>query len=114
MESKIAGLGKVLPKVIHVEAVVTPQQSYSVDAIPLIDEPSPMALPPPDEVGARNFLSSRSWPRGLQDLFIKGCQNLPIRFIIVDDSGSMTANDGRKLLTQGDKAKYDALKLFIV
>lgn len=54
-----------------------------------------------NEGGAREFLSSsdfgNNWPRGLQDTFIRSITKVPIRYFIVDDSGSMAASDGHKL-----------------
>jgi len=64
-----------------------------------------MQLPTPDEVGARQFLARNNWPVGLQELFVNGCVQLPIRFVIVDDSGSMATNDGKRLLPSGKKLK---------
>jgi len=51
-----------------------------------------------NEEGAREFLSSNFWPRGLQDIFIRNLKLLPRRFFICDDSGSMVENDGHRLL----------------
>ena len=42
-----------------------------------------------NEAGAREFLSRHLWPSGLRDALIKSCKKLPLRFFIVDDSGSM-------------------------
>lgn len=53
-----------------------------------------------NEVGARAFMTTHKWPPGLQDLFIRNLQIVPIRFIVCDDSGSMSANDSRKVVEQ--------------
>jgi len=51
-----------------------------------------------NEAGARYFLSKHKWPPGLQDVFLTRLRKLPIRFMICDDSGSMSAGDGHKLV----------------
>lgn len=51
-----------------------------------------------NEAGAREILSANMWPIGLQDTFINNLSLIPIRFFICDDSGSMMANDGHKLM----------------
>ena len=52
-----------------------------------------------NEAGAREFLSGNLWPIGLQDTCIQNLSKIPIRFFICDDSGSMVASDGHKILT---------------
>eukprot|EP01035_Chromulina_nebulosa_P008467 gene8467-11473_t len=52
----------------------------------------------PNEDGAKEFLSSLDWPRGLQDIFIRNIKRIPIRFFVCDDSGSMVQNDGHRLI----------------
>ncbi len=47
-----------------------------------------------NEGGAREFLMSNKWPAGLQDTFIKSLNNIGFRFFIVDNSGSMSTQDG--------------------
>ena len=49
---------------------------------------------PINEEKARAFLHENAWPLGLQDALMKGLKKIPIRYIICDDSGSMTTNDG--------------------
>ena len=44
----------------------------------------------PNEEGAREFLSSLDWPRGLQQIFIRNLKKIPIRFFLCDDSGSVS------------------------
>lgn len=51
-----------------------------------------------NEAGIREFLSGELWPIGLQDTFIQNLQKIPMRFFICDDSGSMIANDGHRLM----------------
>lgn len=48
--------------------------------------------------GAREFLSQHNWPAGLQDTFVKNLTKVAFRFFICDDSGSMSSNDGHKLV----------------
>ena len=57
---------------------------------------------PVNEVKAREFLHNNAWPPGLQDALIKGLKKIPIRYIICDDSGSMTTNDGMKFESYED------------
>ena len=58
-----------------------------------------------NEAGAKEFLTVQGWPIGLQDSLIKSCKKCPLRFIIVDDSGSMMANDGHRLAVSGFQTK---------
>ena len=44
---------------------------------------------PVNETGTREYLAANNWPAGIQDTVIKAMAKFPIRFIIVDDSGSM-------------------------
>ena len=66
-------------------------------AVP-IDSSAPPALPRVDEVAAREYLSSVHWPKGLQDTFIRNLDRIPMRFFICDDSGSMSIEDGHRLI----------------
>lgn len=58
-----------------------------------------------NEAGCREFLTRHLWPTGLKEAIIKSCRKLPLRFFIVDDSGSMILNDGRRLVSQGTTAR---------
>eukprot|EP01038_Epipyxis_sp_PR26KG_P014527 gene14527-19504_t len=51
------------------------------------------------------FLGANSWPEGLQDALIKSCSKIAIRFFVVDDSGSMITNDGKRIVTYGPISK---------
>eukprot|EP01041_Mallomonas_annulata_P004674 gene4675-9266_t len=69
---------------------------------------SPTAIPLPliDDVSACQYLTKQQWPKGLQDLFLRSCNFVPIRFIVVDDSGSMSTTDGRRVVIQGTNRRY--------
>lgn len=58
-----------------------------------------------DEQGLLMFLTAQGWPPGLQKVAKDSMKRCPIRFIIVDDSGSMLSNDGHKLIVQGHTSK---------
>ena len=60
---------------------------------------------PLDEVSLRKYLRKQKWPKGLQDILIKSSKKSPIRFIIIDDSGSMSKVDGKRLMTDGRNCK---------
>ena len=55
------------------------------------------------ESEAFSYLSRHSWPHGLQRRFIHELSLTPKRFIIVDDSGSMGAGDGHRLVGDAQK-----------
>ena len=57
------------------------------------------------EQAAREFLKVEGWPIGLQESFLISCRKSPLRFFIVDDSGSMNSNDGHKLLMVGQHSR---------
>jgi len=59
---------------------------------------------PINEFGAKEYLKANNWPPGLQETALKTMAKFPIRFMIIDDSGSMGASDGHKLIYSGDKA----------
>jgi hypothetical protein len=41
-----------------------------------------------DEKGARAYLTEHHWPAGLQDEFVRGLEQCPMRYFIIDDSGT--------------------------
>ena len=55
-----------------------------------------------NEPYCKNYLSRHGWPSGLQDTLIKSFQLFPVRFFIVDDSGSMSTSDGHRLVQSAD------------
>ena len=50
------------------------------------------------EQNVREHLGANGWPQGLQDTLLRSMGNSPIRFFILDDSGSMASGDGRRLV----------------
>lgn len=58
-----------------------------------------------DEDSTRRYLTKHNWPSSLQNVFIKGCQRFPVRYFIVDDSGSMAKNDGHRRIENGNANK---------
>lgn len=51
-----------------------------------------------NEGGALEYLMQWHWPKGLQNIFISNLKKIPLRFYILDDSGSMSSNDGHRLV----------------
>jgi len=64
-----------------------------------------MNFPRLNEVKLRERLCAEGWSSGLQQALITGIYRCPIRFIIIDNSGSMMSNDGHLLTLQGHTAK---------
>ena len=54
-----------------------------------------------NEQEGMNFLARHGWPVALQTNFIKEIRKVPKRFMIIDDSGSMSAGDGHRLIGEG-------------
>ena len=64
----------------------------------LINEVTGTFERPVDVSNAKKFLGRHNWCRGMQSALIQSCKKIPIRFFIIDDSGSMITNDGNKIL----------------
>lgn len=47
-------------------------------------------------------MTANKWPRGLQEVGLRNMQKFPIRFMVIDDSGSMGASDGHRLIHSGN------------
>lgn len=60
---------------------------------------------PLQERRGREFLQQNHWPIGLQSGLIRSCQKYPLRYFIVDDSGSMSTSDGRRVAGTGKQAR---------
>ena len=66
-----------------------------------------------DEVGAKRYLSSNKWPAGLQNAFLASCHRFPVHFFILDNSGSMAAQDVHRLLNSSDPRRARCSPLLI-
>ena len=55
-----------------------------------------------NEIGAKEYLTANHFPAGIQQTAIKNMEKFPIRFLIVDDSGSMAAADGHRMVKSGN------------
>ena len=51
-----------------------------------------------NEQSIRAFLNQHKWPVGLQNALISSLAQTPVRFMIVDDSGSMSTEDGSRVV----------------
>jgi hypothetical protein len=58
-----------------------------------------------NERKADKYLLDHRWPQGLRDTVFRSVKKLPLRFFIVDDSGSMILADGRRLLASGNNCR---------
>lgn len=58
-----------------------------------------------DSEAVSRFLINNSWPEGLREVFLESCQQFLFRFILVDNTGSMLINDGRKIVGRDEKCK---------
>lgn len=54
-----------------------------------------------DIPNAQKYLTAHDWPASLQQVLLKNLERLPIRFFILDDSGSMSTGDGHRLVGEG-------------
>lgn len=55
-----------------------------------------------DEKASRAFLTSKNWPTGLQNEYIGGLTKCPMRYVIIDDSGSMATRDAVRIVESTD------------
>lgn len=60
---------------------------------------------PTNDKNARTYLTAHSWPKGMQSTILKSADKIPIRFMIVDDSGSMGTTDGKRTVGTGAQTK---------
>jgi hypothetical protein len=51
-----------------------------------------------NEDGLRNYLHEKKFCVGLVEMMVKSLYKFPIRYFVVDDSGSMSASDGHHLV----------------
>ena len=58
-----------------------------------------------DKRAGEKYLGNLGWSKGLMNCLFKSCDKIPIRFYIVDDSGSMNQSDGQRILGVGKDQK---------
>ena len=54
-----------------------------------------------NEHGVKEYLTAHDFPAGIQQTAAKNMQKFPIRFLVVDDSGSMATADGHRMIKSG-------------
>jgi len=54
-----------------------------------------------NEEKAREYLRSNGVPSGIEEKFVRTLKEVPLRYFILDDSGSMSTNDGRVIVNDG-------------
>lgn len=54
-----------------------------------------------DESSLRGYLNEHKYPAGIIEVVSKGLKKVPIRFFVIDDSGSMSETDGNLLVKSG-------------
>jgi hypothetical protein len=64
----------------------------------------------PNEDNTKDFLSKHDWPLGLQNLLLQNIVEIPFRFFICDDSGSMSTKDGKRIILGSNGTSYDTCK----
>jgi hypothetical protein len=64
---------------------------------------APLVVPSEElnEMGAEAYLTFHKWPAGLKATLKHTCSQIPIRFFICDNSGSMRTFDGHRLQNDG-------------
>jgi hypothetical protein len=109
--------GSVVPVeaqyVVAADGSVIPSAQY-VEAVPVPTGP-PLASSSAVKGGAatsganagqlRDYLHSKGWLDGLITAVGRSIREMPLRYFIVDDSGSMSTNDGHRLIGQGQHTK---------
>jgi len=80
-----------------------PAYAHAVSAVPIGTAPTLAPIPIPthqqvqNEERARQFLTNKGWPEGLQNELIRTTHRVKQRYFIIDDSGSMSINDGNRI-----------------
>lgn len=58
-----------------------------------------------DVATAQQYLTTNQWPSGLQNQLFRTTGTTALRFFVVDDSGSMGASDGHRIIGNGSSTK---------
>lgn len=89
-------------------AAIAGQNTSSTNATAGLPPVSSLLTPIVDERATKAYLSRYRWPRGLQMALLKNLTKVPVRFFVCDDSGSMSANDGQKIVPVDDSSTTGA------
>ena len=92
-------------KADSVHVIATPVEPVAARAIEDYEINPPNAAVNINEAAAFAYLRSHNFPIGLIKAYIDGLKKRPIRFFIIDDSGSMSTNDGKMLIDQKNVVK---------
>lgn len=66
-----------------------------------------------DIAGADKYLEEHGWPEGLRKSLTNSLDSNIMRFFIIDNSGSMSTDDGNRLVSAGGKNRKYVLRLYI-
>lgn len=94
----------VLAKVVSVNGVLLEESVAEIDLQTLQPSSSSFTHSYFDEQGAREYMTRYLWPEGFQEEFLRSLDQCPMRFFIVDDSGSMHTSDAVRIHPKGDSA----------
>lgn len=75
--------------------------SHVVQGTPIVSSIASVATPVTNEEEALNAMATLGFPRGLSKELLTSTKEFPVRFWVVDNSGSMNMNDGTRLVTTG-------------
>ena len=67
---------------------------------------------PVQEAAANSFFDRHDWPYGLREIIFRDCKKVPLRFYVVDDSGSMSSKDGMRIAKQPN-GKYMYVCMYV-
>lgn len=56
-----------------------------------------------NEDGGMNYMLKHGFPKGIANTIVKEAERCPMRFFILDDSGSMASSDGSRVIQSGSR-----------
>lgn len=96
----VQAVGEVVVAVaVAVDEYQQPQQAmpHSVFSLPIAGGGASLPAGDVNAQKVKAYLAQHHWPPGLIEQAISACLALPMRYFIIDDSGSMATNDGNKI-----------------
>ena len=91
---------------VYAEAVYVDGLTSNKATSPNISPRVPVAVSVSNEAATFEFLNNNNWPRGLQQYILKNANKMAYRYFILDDSGSMATNDGKRLIKLNGPTNY--------